>query len=140
METITVQTEKISGFIDLIRIMLLIALFGLMICFESSAQVPDKTCCNPLHCIDIEYIRHFLAYLDSIELSEDNKDPENQTDSNLIAQLENEWVQATWILSANEPGWKISTHFPTSAARRNLLLDGLMYKPLVLKNNIKAKV
>ncbi|MBL7113594.1 MAG: hypothetical protein ISS19_16770 [Bacteroidales bacterium] len=70
METTNVQTEEFPGILDLIRIMILIALFGLMICLESSAQVPNKTYCNPLYCIDTEQIRQFIAYLDSIESCE----------------------------------------------------------------------
>ena len=67
MEALTDYNDHSPGILDLLRVMLLIALFGLMTCLESSAQVPTKTCCNPLHQLDVQKIRQFLAYLDSIE-------------------------------------------------------------------------
>ena len=67
MITTDYQTDDFPGILDLLRVMILIALFGLMTCLESSAQVPTKTCCNPLHQLDMQKIRQFLAYLDSIE-------------------------------------------------------------------------
>ena len=132
METTTDCTEKMPGVLDLIRVMLLIALFGLMICLESSAQVPNKTCCNPLYCIDVEQIRHFLAYLDSIEKSKENQHPENQNDSKFFDQLKKESDLASWILAENDPCWRFSKHYSTMVDNRN-------FQPEIMTNNSLAR-
>ena len=136
METTNTQPEKLPGILDLIRIMILIALFGLMICLESSAQVPDKTCCNPLRNIEIEQIRQFLAYLDSIELLRVNQNTDTQTDSNLVSPLksETEVIPRPCILHGNESGWENSFHYPAAGTKRNHHLKSLMYNPLAWKN------
>jgi len=82
METTTDYNDNFPGILDLLRVMVLISLFGLMACLESSAQVPNKTCCNPLHQVDIQQVRQFLGYLDSINYREESEQYRSNTRSN----------------------------------------------------------
>jgi hypothetical protein len=139
METTTDYTEKLPGILDLVRIMILIALFGLMICLESSAQVPNKTCCNPLYSLDVEQIRQFLAYLDSIEESKAIQAPENHQDSKFFDQIEKGSSLVSRITAENQSGWIISNqHY--SKVKRNLQMKAMLNNSLARKNGFKLKV
>ena len=134
METTTVQTEKIPGFIDLIRIMILIALFGLMICFESSAQVNTKTYDNPLQSIAVEEIIQLIEMLDSIE-SEKGSEINDQAiiDHQLLAEdIEEDMLPESWM-TGNDPGRTNSSGNMTVNIHTDIQPEILMYNPLTWK-------
>ena len=136
METTNVQTEKLPGILDLIRVMILLALFGLMICLESSAQVNTKTYNNPLQNIAVEDIIQLFELLDSIE-SGWRKDSINQVINHyqfLAEEIQKDMVFESRMPAGNEPGWKITFHYPAAVVKRYFQFEALMYNPLAWKN------